>query len=436
MEFFNEIFLEPLQYEFMQRAVVASVIVGITCGLIGAFIMLRKMSLMGDALAHAVLPGVIIGFMIAGKDPLAMFFGAVTAGIISALLIGFINRNSKIKEDTSMGVVFSGAFALGILLVSQLKNVHIDLTSYLFGDILGVSRGDIILSLVIGFVVLLSVLLYYKQLLVTSFDPTMAAVMGVSTGLVHYFLMSLLSMTIVASLQSVGVILVIAMLITPAATAYLLTDRLHKMLILSVIIGTLTALVGLFGSYHFNFASGASMVVFAAIVFLLVLLFSPSQGIVVKYFKKKKISGKHLSQDILKTIYQRSYDRNRERTVKDYVHLDELTQWLGSQKNRIIAAVKELRKQGYLDERDDKAVLTGKGEAYALRMIRSHRLWETYLTNEKILDLKNIHSDAEELEHILTDELLDEIEEKLGYPEVDPHGSPIPSKSDVMHERN
>jgi manganese transport system permease protein len=250
MEWLYNIFIEPLQFEFMQRALIASVMVGVTSGLVGTFIMLRKMSMIGDALSHAVLPGVIIGFMVAGKGQIPLFIGAVASGILTALLIGFVNRNSKIKEDTAIGVIFTGAFALGILLVSQMKNVHIDLTSYLFGDILGVSGEDLILSGIIAVVVFISVLLFYKQLLVSSFDPTMAAVIGISTGLVHYFLMSLLSMTIVASLQSVGVILVVAMLITPAATAYLLTERLPSMLILSVIIGTFTAVAGLLGSYH------------------------------------------------------------------------------------------------------------------------------------------------------------------------------------------
>ena len=245
MELIYKIFIEPFQYEFMQRAMLASVIVGITCGLVGTFIMLRRLSLIGDALAHAVLPGVIIGFIIAGKGQLAMFIGAVFSGLVTSLLIGFVSRNSKIKEDTAIGVVFTGFFALGVLMVSQLKNVHIDLSSYLFGDILGVSSDDLVLSGLIAILVFVTVIIFYRQLLVTSFDPTMAAVMGLSTGLVHYLLMGLLSMTIVASLQSVGVILVVAMLITPAATAYLLTERLHKMLIYSVMIGIFTATVGL-----------------------------------------------------------------------------------------------------------------------------------------------------------------------------------------------
>lgn len=429
LDLLSKIFIEPLQYEFMQRAVIESVIIGITCGLVGAFIMLRRMSLIGDALAHAVLPGVIIGFMIAGKGQVAMFIGAVTAGISTSLMIGFINRNSRIKEDTSIGVMFTGAFALGVLLVSQLKNVHIDLTGYLFGDILGVSNDDLILSGIIAVVVIFSVLLFYKQLLVTSFDPTMAAVMGISTGVVHYFLMSLLSMTIVASLQSVGLILVVAMLITPSATAYLLTDRLPKMLMLAVFFAVFTALVGLLGSYHFNFASGASMVVFATLVFLLTLIFSPSHGVVIKYFRRRKVAEKHLAQDMLKIIYKKCYDKERAKSIRDSVSFEELSSWIGTPVSLIMKVAESLKKQKLIDFDNGKVCLTSSGEKYGLRIIRSHRLWESYLINEKILNENNIHSDAEEFEHILTEDLLDEIDQKLGYPKYDPHGSPIPQKN-------
>ncbi len=258
MNFIDHYILEPVQYEFIQRALVASITIGISCGLIGTYIMLRRMSLIGDALAHAVLPGVVVSFMVAGKSEIGLFLGAVISGILTVLLIGFVNRNSKIKEDTSIGIIFTGAFALGILLVSQLKQVHIDLSSYLFGDVLGVSSGDITLSLIIMGIIVICIILFYKQLLLSSFDPTMAMTIGISTTFIHYMLMTLLSMSIVAGLQSVGVILIIAMLITPPATAYLLSDSLKKILVLSALFGVLSSVIGLYLSYHFNFASGAS----------------------------------------------------------------------------------------------------------------------------------------------------------------------------------
>jgi iron/zinc/copper transport system permease protein len=304
LDFINHYILEPVQYEFIQRALIASVTIGISCGLIGTYIMLRRMSLIGDALAHAVLPGVVISFMIAGKGELSLFAGAVVSGIVTSLLIGFVNRNSKIKEDTSIGIIFTGAFALGVLLVSQLKEVHIDLSSYLFGDVLGVSTGDIILSMAIMFVILICIILFYKQLLITSFDPTMAMTIGISVTVVHYLLMSLLSMSIVAGLQSVGVVLLVAMLITPSATAYLLTNNLKKILVLSSLVGVISSVTGLYLSYHFNFSSGASIVLVAVVFFALAFIFSPKEGLLTRYFRRREAARIVMTEDVIKLSYR------------------------------------------------------------------------------------------------------------------------------------
>src|SRR5690606_32104273 len=232
------------------------------------------------------------------------------------------------------------------------------------------------------------------------------------------------------SLQSVGLILVVAMLITPAATAYLLTDRLYKMLMLSVFFAVFTALVGLLGSYHFNFASGASMVVFATLVFLVTLIVSPSHGVLIKYIRRKKVAEKHLAQDVLKMIYKKCYDSSKVKSLKDNVSYKELAGWIGSPVKLIKRIVEKLANDNLVKIDNGNICLTSEGEKYGLRIIRSHRLWESYLINEKILSENNIHSDAEELEHILTEELLDEIDKKLGYPRYDPHGSPIPQKNE------
>jgi ABC-type Mn2+/Zn2+ transport system permease subunit/Mn-dependent DtxR family transcriptional regulator len=412
--------LEPLRYEFIQRALVASITIGISCGLIGTYIMLRRLSLIGDALAHAVLPGVVISFMVAGKGQLTLFIGAVISGIVTALLIGFVNRNSKIKEDTSIGIIFTGAFALGILLVSQLKQVHIDLSSYLFGDVLGVSTGDIILSLIIMIVIMLSVILFYKQLLVTSFDPTMAVTIGISTTLVHYMLMGLLSMSIVAGLQSVGVVLLVAMLITPPATAYLLTDSLKKILFVSSVLGMVASVVGLFLSYHFNFSSGASIVLVAVAFFLIAFVLSPKEGLLIKYLKRKNAARTILIEDVIKLTYkhQNKLDRN--------TLINALSELLTASKSTIEKTISLLNRQGLTKTQNGNLILTEDGTDYALSLIRSHRLWETYAEKEKLAE--QVHPDAEKYEHILSPELADELDEYLGYPKFDPHGEPIPQK--------
>ncbi|MBC2285625.1 metal ABC transporter permease [Listeria booriae] len=270
------LFLEGLmQYEFLQKALLTSVIVGIVSGVIGSFIILRGMSLMGDAISHAVLPGVAVSYMLGVN----FFFGAAAFGVIAALGIGFVNQNSRIKNDTAIGIVFSSFFALGIIMIS-LAQSSTDLYHILFGNVLAVRNSDMWITLVIGAVVLLLVGLFYKELLVSSFDPVMAESYGLKVRVLHYFLMTLLTLVTVASLQTVGIILVVAMLITPAATAYLLTNRLSVMLFLAAGFGALSAVIGLYFSYMYNLASGASIVLAATVLFILVFIFSPKQGLI------------------------------------------------------------------------------------------------------------------------------------------------------------
>ncbi len=422
MDIITKYLLEPIQYEFIQRALIASITIGISCGLIGTYIMLRRMSLIGDALAHAVLPGVVVSFIVAGKSEIALFIGAVISGILTVLLIGFVNRNSKIKEDTSIGIIFTGAFALGILLVSQLKQVHIDLSSYLFGDVLGVSTGDITLSLIIMVVIILCIILFYKQLLLSSFDPTMAMTIGISTTLVHYMLMTLLSMSIVAGLQSVGVILIIAMLITPPATAYLLSNSLKKILILSSVFGMFSAVAGLYLSYHFNFASGASIVLVAVALFMFAFLFSPKEGVVTRLFRRRESSKLVLIEDVIKLSYRFAEDSNKTELA------DKIANELGITNGRVESAIKTLIGKGLMTRDNGNYLLTEDGNKYAKRLVRTHRLWETYITRENVMDISDIHPEAEKVEHLLTEDIVDELEAELGFPEKDPHGSEIPRK--------
>ncbi|MEC2056360.1 metal ABC transporter permease [Peribacillus psychrosaccharolyticus] len=272
-----------IQYGFLQKALLTSVMVGIICGIIGCFIILRGMALMGDAISHAVLPGVAISYMLG----INFLIGAVLSGIITAIGIGFVSQNSRIKNDISIGIMFTAAFALGIILITLMKS-STDLYHILFGNVLAVRPSDMWITLGIGTFVLLSIFLLYKEFLVTSFDSTMAEVYGLPVRLIHYFLMTLLTLVTVASLQTVGIILVVAMLITPAATAYLLTDRLSTMLFLSAGIGTLASIAGLYFSFTYNLASGATIVLVATFFFLLAFFFSPRQGLIHKFIKKSR----------------------------------------------------------------------------------------------------------------------------------------------------
>lgn len=272
-----------MHYEFLQKALLTSIMVGVICGVIGCFIVLRGMALMGDAISHAVLPGVAVSYFLG----INFFFGAVITGVLSAIGIGYISQNSRIKNDSSIGIVFTAAFALGIILITLLKS-STDLYHILFGNVLAVRPSDMWMTLIIGLIILVSVYVFYKELLVTSFDPTMAQAYGLPNQLIHYFLITLLTMVTVASLQTVGIILVVAMLITPAATAYLLTNRLSTMIFISAGLGVISAVVGLYISYKANLASGATIVLVATVLFFATLIFSPKHGVLLRALRTRK----------------------------------------------------------------------------------------------------------------------------------------------------
>lgn len=277
-------FIESLlHYEFLQKALFTSIMVGIICGVIGSFIILRGMALMGDAISHAILPGVAISFMLG----INYFYGAVLIGVFSAVLIGVVTQNSRIKSDSSIGIIFSAFFAVGIILMSKAQTAT-DLTQILFGNVLSVRSSDMWMTLIIGVIVLLAVILFYKELLISSFDPTMAQVYGLPTKLIHYLIMVLLTLVTVASLQTVGVVLVVALLITPAATAYLLTNKLSTMIFLAAFFGALSSVCGLYFSFLYNLSSGAVIVLAATALFLIAFLFAPKQGIVWRTLRTKR----------------------------------------------------------------------------------------------------------------------------------------------------
>lgn len=278
MDFFQDI----LVYTFLQKALITSVVVGIICGVIGSFIILRGMALMGDAIAHAILPGVAISYILGVN----YFYGAVVVGVLTALGIGLISEKSRIKSDAAIGIVFSAAFAVGVILISTAKSA-IDLTQILFGNVLYVRTTDMWLTIIIGVILLLIVVIFFKELLISSFDETMAKVYGLKTRFIHYGIMVLLTLVTVASLQTVGVILVVSLLITPASTAYLLTNRLSTMIVLSSTFGALSSVIGIYFSYVYNLPSGPVIALAATAIFLVALIFSPKQGLLWQKLKKQ-----------------------------------------------------------------------------------------------------------------------------------------------------
>ena len=271
-----ETIMEPLQYSFMQRSLIMAVIVGIICAVVGSYLMVQRLALLGDAISHSVLPGLAIAFILGAN----IFVGAFIAGVISTILIKLISNKSNIKEDAAMGIVFSAFFALGIALITVIhKDNKIDLNHFLFGNILGVTWTDLRDTIIIAAIVISVVVLLYKELLFYTFDKLGAQAVGLPVNLLDLGLMMLIGLTIVASLKTVGVVLVLSLLITPAATAYLLVTRLHHMMFLGVGFGVLASISGMYLSYFYNLPSGPAIVLVASVLFLLALLFSPSQGI-------------------------------------------------------------------------------------------------------------------------------------------------------------
>lgn len=281
MDFFQDV----LVYAFLQKALITSVVVGIICGVIGSFIILRGMALMGDAIAHAILPGVAISYIFGVN----YFYGAVIVGILTALGIGVISEKSRIKSDAAIGIVFSAAFALGVILITMAESA-IDLTQILFGNVLYVRTMDMWLTIIIGIILLLIVVIFFKELLISSFDETMAKVYGLKTRFIHYGITVLLTLVTVVSLQTVGVILVVSLLITPASTAYLLTNRLSTMIVLSSTFGALSSIVGIYFSYVYNLPSGPVIALAATAIFLIALIFSPKQGLLWQKIKKRSVN--------------------------------------------------------------------------------------------------------------------------------------------------
>lgn len=273
--------MAPFMYGFMQRGILVAVLVGIACAVVGCYVVLRSMAFIGDAMAHSILPGVAVAYLVKGN----LLVGALAAAVAVALGIGFFSRQGRLKEDSAIGILFAAAFSLGIILISSIRTYAVDLSHILFGNVLGVSGVDLTLTAALVLIVLLVVFLLYKELLVISFDPVLAATLRLPAERLRLVLLVLLALTVVVSLQSVGIGLVTAMLVTPGATAYLLTKRLPRMIALSALFGALSGVIGLYASYYLDVVSGAAIVLTATAFFLLAFLFAPERGMVWKWIR-------------------------------------------------------------------------------------------------------------------------------------------------------
>lgn len=414
-----------------QRALVAAIMVGITCGVLGCFFVLRNMSLIGDALSHAILPGLVFAFMLVGYSTIGFFIGSTIAGMITAVMITWISQNVQTKADASIGIVFTFMFAIGIIGISRVSRVHadggdtsphIDMEHFLFGNLLGIETADLYLTAAVMIYVLLSIYIFYRYLFVATFQEVIAETMGISVQSLHYFLMLLLSFTVVASLQTVGLILVVAMLITPASTALLLSDNLKVVIVLSGIIGAITGCVGMSLAIVFDAPPGPALVVVVSFLFFLAAMFAPKKGYVYRFLQKRRLQKKIQQEDILKQAFRLS--------EHGAITKEKLMHKLAFSAALMGKNLKRLKRKGLIENKNQQITLTEEGKKEANRLVRAHRLWETYMVEQMGMTEEQIHEEAEKYEHLLTDDMVEEVDEKLGYPSTDPHGSKIPTRKD------
>ncbi len=422
----------------LRFALSGSLLLGICCGLMGAFLVVRKLALMGDALSHAVLPGVALGFLWnMTKDPVAIFIGATLAGLLGAGTVRWLQNTTKHKEDAALGFVLASFFGVGICLFTMIQNLpggkQSGLEQFMFGQASALGRDDVILLLIITIFIAGTVLIFFKEFLLTSFDAGFARSTGLRVQLFHYGLMLMLAFAIVASLQAVGVVLVSAMLVIPAAAAYLLTDRFGLMLVLAAAFGMISGGVGSFFSFvGRNLPTGPFMVLAAGLVFALALGFGPRHGIVSRWWRHRCRKSRIRRENTLKSIYHvlEANDFHSES-----ISLHELAERRHETLEDARGQIRALRREGLATVYGDDVNLTPPGWQRACEIVRNHRLWELYLTNAADMPADHVHDDAEETEHLLGEETVRKLERRLNYARLDPHGKLIPGVEDIRRGR-
>ena len=426
--------------------VLGVLLIGLNCGLMGGYIVTRRLSMFGDTLSHAVLPGIAVGFFISqSRNELALMLGAMLSGFFGVAIISTLKKFTKMKADSAMALILSAFYALGISLIAHLQQTTgsgaANLENYLFGSLVGLSQSDLPPIIFCLICIVLTFVIMNKELLICGFDPSFARSIGLPVDLIHYFLWVLLAFCIVSSLQTIGVILVSALLIIPASTAWLLTYRMSHLLILSAFVGGTCGLLGCFLSFLNNrLAAGPIIVLCSTAIFFIVLFFSPLRGMVPSWIRRRKQGKKIRWENTLKACYQVLEDsrfndqsfsqsllarRRRKSDGEIEKEVDTLIrQGYATRSRKVSLQSKELLSESVLS-------LTPKGWEVACRIVRNHRLWELYLTKKASYAPDHVHDDAEKIEHIIGEQTVRRLERILSNPKLDPHGKPIPSQDDI-----
>jgi manganese/iron transport system permease protein/iron/zinc/copper transport system permease protein len=430
MDTLFNLLIAPLQEAFFQKSLIGGSVVAVVSGVVGCLVVLRRMSFLGDALSHALIAGVAGGYLfmkllfgIEAHAP-AMLIGSLIAAVLTVVLIGFVSRVSRIKEDTAIGIMYTGVFAAGVVVVSIFRNyIHIDLMHFIMGDVLGVADADLWASTIISAAVLTVILLFFRYFQITSFDPVMAISIGMPVVLIDYVLTTCVSLVVVSAVSMVGVILVVGLLITPAATAYLLSDRLDRMMLLSAFFGVTSVIGGLYLCIWLDSAGGGAIMLFCTLQFLVVLVIAPRYGMLARLLQRRRMVPQQDLEDILAALYRHGPLSQTDLNGKT------------ATPRKSPRSLNNLALQGFLTLSSGMVELTERGRTEAQRIIRSHRLWETYLEHVGVPETE-IHQRAEHLEHMHDNSAMEYLDDLLGHPEHDPHGRKIPEDEACnVHDR-
>ncbi len=425
-----------LQDANVRYVVLGTVLLAISSAVVGCFTFLKKKSLAGDAVAHAVLPGICLAFLLAGnKNPWALLAGSFITGWLSLVCIDFITSKTKLKEDTAIGLVLSIFFGVGILLLTAIQHggnaEQAGLEGFIFGKAAALIGADLVLFMVLSALLLCTVALFFKELTLIAFDEQYAKVIGFPVRWLELLLTTLTVLAVVVGIQAVGVVLMAAMLITPAAAARFWTDKLQVMVVLAALLGALAAVGGCLVSYlHTNMPTGAWIVFLVSLLAVFSFLFAPKKGLIARHYKQKQHKLRFAEENILKTFYHLGEKQ------KDFFHsytLNEIVEKRKFESTYLQKGLERLKKQGYVVQQKVGAnpaqylwQFTTEGYERGLRVTKLHRLWEIYLTKYLRIAPDHVHEDAETMEHIITPELEKTLETWLNYPKNDPHNTEIP----------
>lgn len=408
---------------------IGSVLLTASSAIVGSFTFLNKKSLVGDAIAHAVLPGICLGFMLSGtKNPLFLIGGAFVTGWISLVLVEYITTKTRIKEDTAIGLILSVFFGIGIFLLTIIQKsgnaAQSGLDQFLFGKAAALVGNDLYVFASVAIILLVAVFLLFKEFSLLAFDKDYARAIGLPVKSIELVLTSLIVLAVVIGIQAVGVVLMAAILITPAAAARFWTDRIRVMFLLASIFGAISGLSGAYISYIAPaMPTGPWIVIVISIVAFISFFLAPGRGVISRLARQYTIRRTINDENVLKALYQLG-EENRNFFIQRYP--DEIIRRRKFEKDNLITVLKRLKRQGYVENTGNLWGLTEEGKNRGKRVVKIHRLWEMYLTTYLHIAPDHVHEDADTIEHLLTPELEAELEKLLNYPKVDPHKSEIP----------